>query len=112
MDIGFIVDGSKNVNWAKMQSFTQSIAKRFDISHVGTHIGYITYSDSASIAFPLNALQGSANTFNGVSELITNTQHRGGTGRILGGALNIAYRDLFSKKFGLRAGSRKVSTCS
>ncbi|XP_031572994.1 collagen alpha-6(VI) chain-like [Actinia tenebrosa] len=108
MDIGFVVDGSKNVNWKAMQSFTQSIAKRFDISQVGTHIGYITYSDAASIAFPLNALQGKENTFEGVSKLIANTKHLGGTGRRLGQALGIAFRDLFSKKFGVRAGSRRI----
>lgn len=108
MDIGFLVDSSNTANWAQSISFIKNLLTRFYIHQDGTHVGFMTYSESPSIGFLFNALTGKAYTRDGVNSLIDRVVRPHGATRQLDRALLMTARQLFSAAGGARPNARKV----
>jgi len=91
-----------------MQAFIKFVAGSFDISQRGTHVGLLTYSDSTKIALAFNALQGAGYTKEAFNRLVDAVPHQGGRRRRIDLALRLAFQQLFTAQFGVRADARKV----
>lgn len=91
-----------------MKAFTKRLANRFQLSDTASRLGYITYSDDASVAFALNTLKGTKYNYDGIAGLIDKIAHKRGSARMVGQALNMAYLVLLAEQNGARKDSRKV----
>lgn len=92
-----------------MQRYSKAIVSTFDISAIGTHVGYVTYSDRALMAFKFNALQGSGYTAKAVNGLIDGVKYMRGRNRNVHMGLDVAQGQLFTAQGGARKDARKVS---
>ena len=60
LNIGFIIECSSSIEgngpgtFAKVLKFVKDLARSFDVSKEGTHIGIITYSDEAKVGSLVN----------------------------------------------------------
>lgn len=89
------------MNW---KSYAKAVTYNFDISPSRTHVGFIVFSNYARIAFPFNADYTGA----GVRQLIDGVQTSESKEQRIDRALQMAYRDLFSSRYGARPGARQV----
>jgi hypothetical protein len=92
-----------------MLSFVKFVVGSFHISQRGTHMGFIAYSDTASISFNFEALSGAGYTVAGVNKLLDGVKQLSGNGRRIDLALQLAYQKLFTAASGARDDARKVS---
>lgn len=95
-------------NWNKLTRFAKRMVDSFNPSSPGNHIGFMSYGDTARVQFPFNALRGNRYSPDGVKRLIDNVRYQPGGGRRIDNALNMAYRDLFSRRGGYRPDARQV----
>lgn len=96
-------------NWNKLKSFTKRIADSFKPSWPGNHVGFISYGDSANVAFNFNVLKEDQLTPESVRNYIDRIPYQSMGGRRIDVALDVAYRDLFSASGGYRPNARQVS---
>lgn len=89
-----------------MLLYVKAVTDYFDISPSRTNVGFIVFSNYARIAFPFNADYTRA----GVRQLIDGVQQSDTREQRIDRALQMAYRDLFSTRYGARAGARQVKT--
>lgn len=105
VDLGFAIDSSiPDDMWSNALFYARAVTDSFDISSSRTRVGAIVFSDYARIAFPLNADY----TRVGVQQLIFGMRQSDSTGQRIDRALQVAYRDLFSARYGARTGARQV----
>lgn len=104
MDLGFIVDSSREAAWSDGMSYAKAVIYSFDISSTRTRVGFVVFGKYARIAFPFNADY----TRTGVYQLIDGIQPSYSKEQRIDRALQMAYRDLFSARYGARAGARQV----
>ena len=105
VDLGFAMDSSiPDAMWSNILFYASAVTDSFDISSSGTRVGAIVFSNYARIAFPFDADY----TRVGVKELIFGIRQSDSTGQRIDRALQVAYRDLFSARYGARTGARRV----
>lgn len=108
VDLGFIVDSSDAIPtrlWTNLRWYAKAITDSFDISSTRTRVGVVVFSKNARIAFPFNADYTRA----GVKQLIDGMQQSVRSEQRIDRALQMAYRDLFSARYGARAEARQVN---
>lgn len=108
LDVGFLVDSSDAANWQKMLTAVLAIGDNLDISQSGTHIGFISYSSSASVAVPFPAADSLPYNPNVVRQLVNSVAPLGGSERKVDRALQIANDELFVSRNGSRKASKQV----
>ncbi len=98
-DVGFIVDssGSLRSEYGKEKSFVKSVAKKFDISATGSHVGVVLFSDNAEVRVKFSEKNDAA-LFN---ETVDQLPLFGRTTRI-DKALQVAHSTLFRPENGMR----------
>lgn len=107
VDLGFAVDSSSRIpvaKWNNILNYAKAVTDSFDISSSRTRVGFIIFSDYARIAFPFDADY----TRVGVKQMIDGMQQSGSNEQRIDRALRVAYRDLFSARYGARTGARQV----
>lgn len=103
MDWAYVVDSSDSVDWNSWRRYILENAQRyFQAPDDRYRVGFITYSDSARIAFPFNTAEDWA-------VMINRTPKQGGSGRRVDLALQRARDELFTSRLGARTDSRKVT---
>ena len=110
VDLGFLIDASGSIgpsNFLKILSFVAKIIDAFEIGPDKTHVGVISYSDNATIAFDFNEFKGNELTKKNVIDKVNTITSTEGKTRI-DLALKLANSDLFSKKGGMRPDKPKV----
>lgn len=91
--------------WSDFLNYAKAVTDSFDISSSRTNVGLVVFSNNARIAFPFNADY----TRSGVKQLIDGTQQSDIREQRIDRALKMAHRDLFSARYGARAGARQVT---
>ena len=105
VDLGFAMDSSiPDATWYYFLQYARAVTDSFDVSSSRTRVGAIVYSNYARIAFPFDADY----TRVGVKQLIYGMRQSDSTGKRIDRALQMAYRDLFSARYGARTGARQV----
>lgn len=108
LDIGFLVDSSDPVNWQKTLIAISSIVDNLDVSPSGTHIGFIPYSSSASVAVPFPAAGTKRYSPSVVKQLINSVAPLGGSERRVDQAFQVANDKLFAPRNRSRQAARQV----
>ena len=105
VDLGFAMDSSiPDAMWNYILYYARAITDSFDISSSRTRVGAIVFSNYARIAFPFDADYSRV----GVRQLIYGMRQSDSTGKRIDRALQVAYRDLFTSRYGARTGARQV----
>ena len=105
VDLGFAMDSSiPDAMWKSILFYAMAVTDSFDISSSRTRVGAIVFGNYARIAFPFDADY----TRVGVKRLIDGMQQSDSTGQRIDRALQVAYRDLFTSRYGARTGARQV----
>ena len=91
-----------------MQEFIRFVAGSFNIAQRGTHVGLVTYANTAKLDIAFNTLKGAGYTRLGFERLVDGVAQIGGQGRRIDLGLQIALQQLFSQQSGARADARKV----
>ena len=107
VDLGFAVDSSSRIPvgmWNNILNYAKAVIDSFDISSSRTRVGFIVFSNYARIAFPFDADYTRA----GVKQMIDGMQQSDSAEQRIDRALQVAYRDLFSARYGARTGARQV----
>ena len=109
MDLGFLVDSSDGVNWNEMLAFVKTIIRSFDISHAGTHVGFISFASTANLNFDFAT--NPAPTTDVINNQINSITPNRGNQRRIDLALRAAAAKLFITDRAMRPLARKVSLC-
>ena len=91
-----------------MLEFVNTLVDDFAVHPWGTHVGVISFDETARVAFPFNALKGYRMNAHEVKRLISQTPHRQGDTRI-DHALQLASSYLFTSVAGARPDALKVT---
>ena len=87
-----------------MLRFAQGVSSSFDVTPNRAHVGVIVFSEYAKIAFPFDAEYSSYAVYKLIGGLKQQKQAEVRIDR----ALQTAYKDLFSARYGARTKARKV----
>ena len=97
--------------WNRLKSFAKVVVDSFPPSKNGTHIGFVTYGDQASVDFNFDFKPESWRPWfdrDSMKRYIDNIQYRPRGERRIDNALDVTNRDLFSQSGGSRPNARKV----
>ena len=102
------MDSSDAANWQKTLTAVLAIGDNLDISQSGTHIGFISYASSASVALPFPAADSLPYNPRVVRQLVNSVAPLGGSERKVDRALQLANDELFVSRNGSRKASKQV----
>lgn len=102
------MDSSDAANWQKTLTAVLAIGDNLDISQSGTHIGFISYASSASVAVPFPAADSLLYNPRVVRQLVNSVAPLGGSERKVDRALQLANDELFVPRNDSRKASKKV----
>lgn len=108
LDVGFLVDSTDSVNWQKTLNAISAIIDNFDVSQSGTHIGFIPYSSSATIAVPFPTADTRRYNPSVVKERIKSVALLGGSEKRIDLAFQAARDDLFTSRNRSRRAANQV----
>lgn len=108
LDVGFIVDASDDANWQQTLNAISSIVDNLDVSQGGTHIGFIPFSSSASVAVAFPVANTRPYNPSVVKNLINSVAQSGGSERRVDEAFLQADVALFVPRNGTRQASKQV----
>jgi len=111
VDLGFLIDASGSIgpkDFLTILDFVAMIVDAFAIGPSGTHVGVIYYSDTAITKFDFNKFKGQELTKENVIKEIRKIDATEGQTRI-DLALELAYKELFSVKGGVRPDKPKIA---
>lgn len=102
------MDSSDAVNWQKTLNAISRIVDNLDVSQTGTHIGFIPYGSSASVAMPFPAADTRRYSPSVVKQFINSVAPLGGSERRVDRAFQVAHDDLFAPRNASRQAQRQV----
>ena len=101
MDLGFILDNSGSVgrsNFERMKRFVKDLTDFYNIGREETRVSVMSYSNSANIHISFSRYFSDKSQFDNAVDRIQYTG--GGTATSI--ALNMAYNDMFTSRYGAR----------
>jgi collagen type VI alpha len=105
LDLGFILDSSGSVgqnNFERMKLFVKDLTDFYKLGSEETRVSVMTFSDSATIHIPFSRYFSDKNRFDTAVDRIQYIS--GGTATAL--ALNMAYNDMFTSRYGARGSGK------
>lgn len=102
------MDSSDAANWQKTLTAVLAIGDNLDISQSGTHIAFISYASSASVAVPFPAADFVPYNPSVVRQLVNSVAPLGESERKVDRALQLANDELFVPRNGSRKASKQV----
>ena len=110
MDLAFLIDSSGSIsrrNWKKLLQFIKNTIEAFNISPSGSHIASVSYSSNAKVDFKFNTLTGTRLTVQELHKMVDKIKHQRGF-TYIDRALQLADKEIFSDKGGMRQAVKKV----
>ena len=107
MDIAFILDSNGNMSgesWNKLKQFAKSLVSRFKVGRAGAQVAAIAFGAEAVVEFRFNDRQ----TKDEIIKSLDDVEQQGGS-RYIDRALELAQKDLFLVRSGMRPNVPKVS---
>ncbi|CAB4036308.1 Hypothetical predicted protein, partial [Paramuricea clavata] len=101
LDLGFILDNSGSVgfsNFERMKLYVKDLTDFYNLGPEETRVSVMSFSNSANIHIAFSAYFSNKNQFDSATDSISFTG--GGTATAL--ALNMAYNDMFTSRYGAR----------
>ncbi len=113
-DVCFVLDSSGSIcglsaqetctDWAALLSFVNTVIGAFTVGERGTHVGVVTFSDDATLAFPLNHYYDQEE----LRGVVASLRHVGGQTNT-GKALHVARTGCFNPNNGARRGVPNIA---
>lgn len=111
MDLAFLIDSSGSIsgrNWRLLKAFIKDAIDAFDVSPKGTHIASVSYSSRPVVDYRFNTLIGDKLNGPGLHKFVDKIRHQRGF-TYIDRALELANKEIFSDKGGMRQAVKKVS---
>jgi collagen type VI alpha len=108
LDLGFILDSSGSVghnNFERMKLFVKDLTDYYKLGPDETRVSVMSFADSANIHIPFSAYFGDKSQFDSAVDRIR--YNDGGTATAM--ALNMAYKDMFTTRYGARGSGEDLS---
>ena len=107
MDLGFVLDNSGSVgynNFQRIKLFVKDLTDYYMLGPEETRVSVMSFSSSAYIHIPFSRYFLDKNQFNSAVDKISYTG--GGTATAM--ALNKAYNDMFTSRYGARGAGKDM----
>ena len=108
VDLGFILDSSGSVSrtdFQKMKTFVKNVTDFFTVSPNETRVSVMTFASSVIINIPFSKRFYSKSNFHSIVDNIGYI----GSGTATAMALNLAYNDMFTPRYGARDAGQSQS---
>ncbi|XP_078367118.1 von Willebrand factor A domain-containing protein 2-like [Oculina patagonica] len=106
IDVGIVMDKSlrdSSLGWSEFMQFARTLVSNFDISDDMTHIGAISFDQTAEILLKFNDLLDRGNSLDAVTEEMKSWRPGSqNEDTVIDQALELALNDLFTHRYGAR----------
>ena len=113
VDVAFLLDSSGSItgrDWKLLLDFVKSLVEAFNVSSSGSHVALISYASHAVVNLRFNTLTGDKLNPLEINKIVDKTGHHKGY-TYMDRALELADKEIFSERGGMRQAVRKVLQC-